>query len=79
MRSRLKIYMSALIAAVFTACQTTGDPTQGGIFWSERKAQERLQEKQARLEKSDADALEINISNRNLEKSVARKQKHLGE
>jgi hypothetical protein len=79
MHSRLKIFTSVLIGAVFTACHTTGDPTQGGIFWSEHKAKERLEEKQARLEKFDADVLKVHSSNRNLEKSVARKQKHLGE
>ncbi|MGC4014463.1 MAG: hypothetical protein QM755_08120 [Luteolibacter sp.] len=31
------------------SCETTGDPSTGGIFWSERKAQARLDERQARL------------------------------
>jgi hypothetical protein len=34
-----------------TSCATTGDPTTGGIFWSEDKAQDRLDERQARLER----------------------------
>ena len=33
-----------------TGCETTGDPSQGGIFWSERKAQGRLAERQNTLE-----------------------------
>lgn len=33
-----------------TSCQTTGDPSTGGIFWSENKAQDRLAERQNHLE-----------------------------
>jgi len=36
-----------------SSCQTTGDPSTGGIFWSERKAQDRLNERQARLQQVD--------------------------
>jgi hypothetical protein len=33
-----------LLGFLFTGCQTTGDPTQGGLFgWSEKKAQVRQQ------------------------------------
>lgn len=35
---------------LFTACETTGDPSTGGIFWSEKKAQGRLAERQNKLE-----------------------------
>lgn len=34
-----------------TSCTTTGDPSTGGIFWSENKAQDRLAERQNKLEK----------------------------
>lgn len=34
-----------------TSCATTGDPSTGGIFWSENKAQDRLAERQNKLEK----------------------------
>jgi hypothetical protein len=33
-----------------TSCTTTGDPSTGGIFWSEQKAQGRLAERQSTLE-----------------------------
>jgi len=36
-----------------SSCQTTGDPSTGGIFWSERKAQDRLNERQAKLQQVD--------------------------
>jgi septal ring factor EnvC (AmiA/AmiB activator) len=42
-----------VIAVVSAGCQTTGDPTQGGLFgWSEKKAQQRQQG----LEQQNADA-----------------------
>lgn len=34
-----------------TSCATTGDPSTGGIFWSENKAQDRLAERQNNLER----------------------------
>ncbi|MEI6673951.1 MAG: hypothetical protein WCO57_02115 [Verrucomicrobiota bacterium] len=33
-----------------TSCETTGNPREGGIFWSEQKAQGRLAERQNTLE-----------------------------
>lgn len=40
----------ALVSLSSVSCETTGDPTTGGIFWSEAKAQDRLAERQQRLE-----------------------------
>lgn len=34
----------AVICALCASCSLTGDPTQGGIFWSPTKAMERRQE-----------------------------------
>ena len=43
-RIRLGHLALSVIALATLGCQTTGDPTQGGLFgWSERKAQERQQ------------------------------------
>ena len=48
---RLTILALASAASVFcTSCATTGDPSTGGIFWSENKAQDRLAERQNKLE-----------------------------
>lgn len=45
------IFGIASAATVFcTSCATTGDPSTGGIFWSENKAQDRLAERQGKLE-----------------------------
>ncbi|MFD0892641.1 hypothetical protein KBB96_14550 [Luteolibacter ambystomatis] len=43
--------LASLVVGSFASvsCETTGDPSTGGIFWSERKAQARLDERQARL------------------------------
>lgn len=35
---------------VSVSCETTGDPSTGGIFWSEAKAKQRLAERQQRLD-----------------------------
>lgn len=44
------------LAAVFLAgCETTGDPHQGGIFWSENKARQRLYEKREKLRDIESD------------------------
>ena len=34
---------SFLFFAFAYGCATTGNPTQGGIFWSEKKSQQRLE------------------------------------
>lgn len=39
------------IAGILTSCQTTGDPSAGGIFWSEKNAQQRLDQKQSELDR----------------------------
>jgi septal ring factor EnvC (AmiA/AmiB activator) len=46
------ILFTGLLALATTACQSTGDPTQGGIFWSESKTQQR----QRALEQQNAAA-----------------------
>ena len=41
---------AATATLLVTACETTGDPSTGGIFWSEQKAQGRLADRQNKLE-----------------------------
>lgn len=42
MNKGLRIFSVAVLAAVSTACQTTGDPREGGLFgWSSQKADQR--------------------------------------
>lgn len=57
---------------LLTSCETTGDPTQGGLFgWSQSKANQRISDREQRLyelERSNAyqhgrsDALEGQLS-----------------
>ena len=49
--TRFTLLASSVASAfVFASCTTTGDPSTGGIFWSENKAQDRLAERQNKLE-----------------------------
>jgi len=45
--------IAASSVVVLSSCETTGDPSQGGIFWSEKKAQDRLNERQNKLEDTE--------------------------
>ena len=45
-------------------CETTGDPHKGGIFWSEDKAKQRLEEKRQQLRKIESDTNRIERENR---------------
>lgn len=42
--------LASAATLLLSSCATTGDPGAGGIFWSENKAQERLNERQSNLE-----------------------------
>jgi len=74
-----KIFVLCAISMGFVACETTGDPTRGGIFWSESKAQDRLQERRSNLGAIQADTERVNRSNAGLENAAARKRRMLGE
>lgn len=63
----------------FTGCETTGDPNSGGIFWSERKAQDRLDQRRSTLYDIEDDTTRVQRKNRNLESAAARKQRMLEE
>jgi len=45
--------IAATSGVLSSSCETTGDPSSGGIFWSEKKAQDRLQERQHKLEDTE--------------------------
>ena len=51
---------------VFSGCETTGDPHHGGIFWSEDKAQQRLDQKRRELHRIESDTDRIEQENREL-------------
>jgi hypothetical protein len=62
------------VALVFSAllllsgCETTGDPHHGGIFWSEDKAQKRLNQKQRDLRRIESDTERVEEENRELKR-----------
>jgi len=53
---------------IFSGCETTGDPHQGGIFWSESKAQQRLDQKRRELNRVESDTERVEQENRELKK-----------
>jgi hypothetical protein len=63
-------YIALLFSAivVLCSCETTGDPHKGGVFWSEDKAKQRLEEKRRQLRQIEADTNRIEQENRQLKK-----------
>jgi poly(3-hydroxybutyrate) depolymerase len=59
------IFSSLLL---LTGCETTGDPHHGGIFWSEDKAQQRLDQKNRELHHIQSDTERVEEENRELKK-----------
>jgi hypothetical protein len=50
------LLLSALSLGALASCQTTGDPSQGGLFgWSENKAQTRQQILRQHLDNVEGD------------------------
>lgn len=66
-------------ATMLSSCATTGNPREGGIFWSESKAQRRLAERQNSLDAIDRDTDRVDRRNSNLESAVERRRRMLGE
>ena len=64
----LAIALSAVV--LLSGCETTGDPHHGGIFWSEDKAQQRLDQKRRELRRVESDADRIERENRELKKKT---------
>jgi hypothetical protein len=51
---------------ILTGCETTGDPHHGGIFWSEDKAQQRLDQKRHELRRIESDTERVEEENRQM-------------
>jgi hypothetical protein len=66
------LLLTVLVAAVasLAGCETTGNPNEGGIFWSESKAQGRLNERQHRLNQIESDTASVEHHNRQLERRL---------
>jgi hypothetical protein len=54
------VSLFAVASLALSSCQTTGDPSTGGIFWSENKAQDRLADRQYQLEKAESGTRSVN-------------------
>jgi len=63
----LKKLFFIFIMATLSGCATTGDPTQGGIFWSEDKAIQRQDNLKHTLAEEDMQGQTIQAEKRNLE------------
>jgi len=69
-----------LVCAVLCGCQTTGDPTQGGLFgWSERKAEERQAEREETLSREQQTMQEEQRREAGLRREVSLNAKDLDE
>ena len=53
---------------LLSGCETTGDPHHGGIFWSEDKAQQRLNQKRRELNRIESDTERVEEENRELKR-----------
>ena len=62
------LMFSALL--IFSGCETTGDPHHGGIFWSEDKAQQRLDQKRRELRRIESDTERVEEENRELKRKT---------
>lgn len=63
-------YVALIFSAILllSGCETTGDPHHGGIFWSEDKAQQRLNQKRRELHRIDSDTERVEEENRDLKR-----------
>lgn len=53
---QLSLLLLAVAALASTSCETTGDPTQGGLFgWSQSKANDRIYVREQRLAELERD------------------------
>jgi hypothetical protein len=59
-----------LAASALSSCETTGDPTKGGIFWSPAKAQQRLDQRQQTLSDINDDTSRVQNSNQQKEQQL---------
>ena len=68
----IRLIIAAAALQCFTSCETTGNPNEGGIFWSERKAQDRLNARESQLSS-------VERSTARQDSAAARRRRMLGE
>ena len=79
MKRKLIILAAAGCSQFFTACETTGNPREGGIFWSEDKARQSLAVREDHLDNVRSDTRRTQRRNAGLESAVERRKRMLGE
>ena len=68
----ISLIIATVALQLLTGCETTGNPNEGGIFWSERKAQDRLNDRRAELGRTER-------STSRVESAAERRRRMLGE
>ena len=72
------LLLSLASAALLSSCETTGDPTQGGLFgWSQNKADGRIEARERRLDQLDRENDYQRGRSNALEDEAARKERQL--
>lgn len=70
--------LTLAVTLMLTSCETTGDPSQGGLFgWSSSKADQRSEALQRHLEDVETDTAYQRGRSAALEKKKAQKQREL--
>jgi hypothetical protein len=73
-------FVLLLVCVVLCGCQTTGDPTQGGLFgWSERKAEERQVEREETLSREQQTMQQEHQRETGLRREISLNAKDLDE
>lgn len=70
MKKLLILAFAAASGIFLPACETTGDPNRGGIFWSEAKAKQRIRAREERLNDVESDTARVRRHNRRLERRL---------
>jgi len=71
MRMLIRAVFSFLIVAILSACQTTGDPREGGLYgWSEEKAKQRAESLAQRRKQLNSELQSLQNSNKQLSKTA---------
>lgn len=66
-----KLVTMVLATPILTSCAVTGDPTQGGIFWSENEAKKRQQALVAQLQAEQQQLTALKADNSKLQNRLS--------
>ncbi len=74
---RSLLLLTALLP-LLSSCATTGNPNQGGLFgWSPAKADQRLSDREQRLDQLDRENAYLRSRSRSLEDTADARQRQL--